>query len=77
MVSRYVQELPEDCADKQEREWYKHKVTAPGLWLGYGATTFPAITEGESPFLIQRILPELMYSAHYRQIDRVGSEGGR
>jgi N-acetylated-alpha-linked acidic dipeptidase len=31
----------------QEREWYKHKVTAPGLWLGYGATTFPAITEGE------------------------------
>ena len=33
--------------DEQEREWYKHKVTAPGLWLGYGATTFPAITEGE------------------------------
>ncbi|WRT66400.1 uncharacterized protein IL334_003356 [Kwoniella shivajii] len=29
----------------KDREWYKHKVTAPGLWLGYGATTFPAITE--------------------------------
>jgi N-acetylated-alpha-linked acidic dipeptidase len=38
-------------ADEQEREWYKHKVTAPGLWLGYGATTFPAITEGEFPRL--------------------------
>lgn len=22
-----------------EREWYKHKGTAPGKWLGYGATT--------------------------------------
>ncbi|WWC61997.1 uncharacterized protein I303_104584 [Kwoniella dejecticola CBS 10117] len=29
----------------KDREWYKHKVTAPGLWLGYGATTFPSITE--------------------------------
>jgi len=27
------------------REWYKHKGVAPGLWLGYGATTFPAVTE--------------------------------
>ncbi|WVF71481.1 hypothetical protein IAT40_006287 [Kwoniella sp. CBS 6097] len=27
------------------REWYKHKGVAPGLWLGYGATTFPALTE--------------------------------
>ncbi|ODN82116.1 hypothetical protein L202_02423 [Cryptococcus amylolentus CBS 6039] len=29
----------------KEREWYRHKGTAPGLWLGYGATTFPALTE--------------------------------
>ncbi|OXM82196.1 membrane protein [Cryptococcus neoformans Bt63] len=29
----------------KDREWYKHKGTAPGLWLGYGATTFPALTE--------------------------------
>ncbi|KAK6910065.1 membrane protein [Kwoniella mangroviensis CBS 10435] len=29
----------------KDREWYKHKITAPGLWLGYGATTFPSITE--------------------------------
>lgn len=28
-----------------EREWYKHLVVAPGKWLGYGATTFPALTE--------------------------------
>ncbi|KLT44260.1 Zn-dependent exopeptidase [Cutaneotrichosporon oleaginosum] len=28
-----------------DREWYKHKGTAPGKWLGYGATTFPALTE--------------------------------
>lgn len=29
----------------QDREWYKHKGVAPGKWLGYGATTFPALTE--------------------------------
>jgi hypothetical protein len=23
----------------RDREWYKHKGTAPGKWLGYGATT--------------------------------------
>ncbi|KAI0940119.1 hypothetical protein AcV5_001313 [Taiwanofungus camphoratus] len=28
-----------------EREWYKHLVVAPGKWLGYGATTLPAVTE--------------------------------
>ncbi|PWY97729.1 Zn-dependent exopeptidase [Testicularia cyperi] len=27
------------------RSWYKHLVTAPGRWLGYGATTFPGLTE--------------------------------
>ncbi|KAF9269786.1 Zn-dependent exopeptidase [Marasmius fiardii PR-910] len=27
------------------REWYRHLGVAPGLWLGYGATTFPALTE--------------------------------
>nr|ODN97610.1 membrane protein [Cryptococcus depauperatus CBS 7855] len=29
----------------KDREWYKHKGVAPGLWLGYGATTFPGLTE--------------------------------
>ncbi|OSX59469.1 hypothetical protein POSPLADRAFT_1035744 [Postia placenta MAD-698-R-SB12] len=28
-----------------EREWYKHLIVAPGKWLGYGATTLPAVTE--------------------------------
>jgi N-acetylated-alpha-linked acidic dipeptidase len=29
----------------KEREWYRHLGVAPGKWLGYGATTFPALTE--------------------------------
>lgn len=29
----------------KDREWYKHLGVAPGKWLGYGATTFPGITE--------------------------------
>jgi hypothetical protein len=49
----------------QEREWYKHKVTAPGLWLGYGATTFPAITEGELLPLMMIILARLTASFDY------------
>ncbi|THH03312.1 hypothetical protein EW145_g6362 [Phellinidium pouzarii] len=27
------------------REWYRHLCVAPGKWLGYGATTFPGVTE--------------------------------
>ncbi|KAG8697965.1 hypothetical protein FRC08_006209 [Ceratobasidium sp. 394] len=27
------------------REWYRHLGVAPGRWLGYGATTFPALNE--------------------------------
>ncbi|KIM91173.1 hypothetical protein PILCRDRAFT_811678 [Piloderma croceum F 1598] len=29
----------------RNREWYKHLGVAPGLWLGYGATTLPGLTE--------------------------------
>ncbi|KAI0089082.1 Zn-dependent exopeptidase [Irpex rosettiformis] len=29
----------------KDREWYRHLVVAPGKWLGYGATTLPALTE--------------------------------
>ncbi|KJA29915.1 hypothetical protein HYPSUDRAFT_126892 [Hypholoma sublateritium FD-334 SS-4] len=29
----------------KDREWYKHLAVAPGKWLGYGATTFPALSE--------------------------------
>ncbi|KAJ6490314.1 hypothetical protein C8R47DRAFT_1124198 [Mycena vitilis] len=28
-----------------DREWYKHLAIAPGKWLGYGATSFPALAE--------------------------------
>jgi N-acetylated-alpha-linked acidic dipeptidase len=28
----------------KDREWYRHLAVAPGKWLGYGATTMPAIT---------------------------------
>lgn len=27
------------------RTWFKHVVYEPGLWVGYGATTFPSLTE--------------------------------
>ncbi|KIK69969.1 hypothetical protein GYMLUDRAFT_212939 [Collybiopsis luxurians FD-317 M1] len=29
----------------KHREWYRHLGVAPGAYLGYGATTFPALTE--------------------------------
>ncbi|CAE6426887.1 unnamed protein product [Rhizoctonia solani] len=29
----------------KDREWYRHLGVAPGKWLGYGATTLPALTE--------------------------------
>ncbi|KAH9850749.1 Zn-dependent exopeptidase [Lenzites betulinus] len=29
----------------KDREWYRNLDIAPGKWLGYGATTFPALTE--------------------------------
>ncbi|KAI0346834.1 Zn-dependent exopeptidase [Trametopsis cervina] len=29
----------------KDREWYRHLAVAPGKWLGYGATTLPALTE--------------------------------
>ncbi|KAF9484743.1 Zn-dependent exopeptidase [Pholiota conissans] len=29
----------------KDREWYRHLAVAPGKWLGYGATTFPGLSE--------------------------------
>ncbi|KAG8924453.1 hypothetical protein FRC02_010413 [Tulasnella sp. 418] len=29
----------------KDREWYRNIVVAPGKWKGYGATTFPALSE--------------------------------
>ncbi|KAJ9116408.1 hypothetical protein QFC22_004850 [Naganishia vaughanmartiniae] len=47
----------------KDREWYLHKGTAPGKWLGYGATTFPALTEAltieKSTSLAQKEADEL------------------
>lgn len=50
----------------QDREWYKHKGTAPGIWLGYGATTFPALTEGESLVLFSSMDEHLGLTPHQR-----------
>ncbi|KAF8712200.1 Zn-dependent exopeptidase, partial [Rhizoctonia solani] len=32
------------------REWYRHLIVAPGKWIGYGATTFPSLTEAITEF---------------------------
>ena len=29
----------------KDRTWYKHLGVSPGKWEGYGATTFPGLTE--------------------------------
>lgn len=34
-----------DKAGLRGRTWYRHVGVAPGRWLGYGATTFPGVTE--------------------------------
>lgn len=48
----------------KDREWYRHKGVAPGKWLGYGSTTFPALTEAitieEDPELAQKDANELV-----------------
>ncbi|WVR07065.1 hypothetical protein IAU60_004104 [Kwoniella sp. DSM 27419] len=47
-INKKLQHFEQGFISKEgikDREWYKHKGTAPGLWLGYGATTFPALTE--------------------------------
>lgn len=49
-----------------ERTWYRHIGVAPGRWLGYGATTFPGLTEAytidggkHAAFEIERLLDAL------------------
>ncbi|TCD69886.1 hypothetical protein EIP91_005963 [Steccherinum ochraceum] len=44
----------------KDREWYRHLGVAPGKWLGYGATTFPALTES---FTIERNTTLAKYEA--------------
>ncbi|KAH8094878.1 Zn-dependent exopeptidase [Cristinia sonorae] len=44
----------------KDREWYRHLGVAPGKWLGYGATTLPALTES---FTIDRNTTLAKYEA--------------
>ncbi|KAI9000854.1 Zn-dependent exopeptidase [Trametes punicea] len=44
----------------KDREWYRNLDIAPGKWLGYGATTFPALTEA---FTIEKNATMARYEA--------------
>ncbi|KAI0832592.1 Zn-dependent exopeptidase [Trametes gibbosa] len=44
----------------KDREWYRNLDIAPGKWLGYGATTFPALTEA---FTIEKNATMAQYEA--------------
>ncbi|KAL7282530.1 hypothetical protein ACG7TL_004001 [Trametes sanguinea] len=44
----------------KDREWYRNLDVAPGKWLGYGATTFPALTES---FTIEKNATMAQYEA--------------
>ncbi|EIW61207.1 Zn-dependent exopeptidase [Trametes versicolor FP-101664 SS1] len=44
----------------KDREWYRNLDIAPGKWLGYGATTFPALTES---FTIEKNATMAQYEA--------------
>ncbi|KAI0335634.1 Zn-dependent exopeptidase [Cubamyces sp. BRFM 1775] len=44
----------------KDREWYRNLDVAPGKWLGYGATTFPALTEA---FTIEKNATMAQYEA--------------
>ncbi|KAF6762612.1 vacuolar protein sorting-associated protein 70 [Ephemerocybe angulata] len=48
----------------KDREWYKHLGVAPGKWLGYGATTFPALTEA---ITIEKNSTQIVYEAERLQ----------
>ncbi|KAG8832874.1 hypothetical protein FRC17_000444 [Serendipita sp. 399] len=43
-LSRFEQGFLSEAGIK-DREWYRHLGVAPGKWLGYGATPFPALSE--------------------------------
>lgn len=48
VLNKQLQTFEQGFISKQGlkgREWYKHLGTAPGRWLGYGATTLPGVTE--------------------------------
>ncbi|KAI0353001.1 Zn-dependent exopeptidase [Trametes cingulata] len=57
----------------KDREWYRNLDVAPGKWLGYGATTFPALTEA---FTIEKNATMAQYEANRLQklIEKLASE---
>ncbi|KAI5120935.1 hypothetical protein M0805_002915 [Coniferiporia weirii] len=57
----------------KDREWYLHLGVAPGKWLGYGATTLPALTEA---LTIEQNATLAQYEAGRLQtlIDRLAAE---
>ncbi|KAL5527109.1 hypothetical protein ACEPAG_5900 [Sanghuangporus baumii] len=57
----------------KDREWYRHLGVAPGKWLGYGATTLPALTEA---FTIEQNTTLAQYEADRLQklIDKLASD---
>ncbi|KAI0775950.1 Zn-dependent exopeptidase [Trametes elegans] len=57
----------------KDREWYRNLAVAPGKWLGYGATTFPALTEA---FTIDKNATSAQYEAKRLQklIEKIAHE---
>ncbi|KAI0638348.1 Zn-dependent exopeptidase [Trametes polyzona] len=57
----------------KDREWYRNLDVAPGKWLGYGATTFPALTEA---FTIEKNATIAQYEAKRLQklIEKIAHE---
>ena len=60
-----------DARGLPERTWYRHLGVAPGRWLGYGATTFPGVTESytydhgqHAAFELERLTRALRHLAH-------------
>ncbi|PKI83410.1 glutamate carboxypeptidase II [Malassezia vespertilionis] len=54
------------------RPWYRNLVVAPGRWLGYGATTFPGVTESitldggnGTAYEVKRLIAALYGAAHW------------
>ncbi|WFC97062.1 glutamate carboxypeptidase II [Malassezia brasiliensis] len=73
-VNRALQRFERGFLDARglpERTWYRHLGVAPGRWLGYGATTFPGVTESftyddgrHAAFEIARLTRALRHLAH-------------
>lgn len=73
-VNRALQRFERGFLDARglpERTWYRHLGVAPGRWLGYGATTFPGVTESytydhgrHAAYELERLTRALRHLAH-------------